>query len=257
MPKPSPGLRLNGYQPEARCKLCKFSEVDLPLWVEVHEKVLHEGLSNASVMSWLNGRIDVLNAHKEDEPPITKFNEANFSKHFSNHISERDMMLQHVRKLMKQRNERDLNKLPPVVQAAADGTLQDGGPVMSSYAAMLEDIAFLRELLDEFKKAQRKKTTPISPVDLTKIQSTMATISSMTSSMTKFIVTGGLARTAVQYALDAQGRAWLAAVDKGLESVSHKLTQEDQDLFKRSVSDDIKMALRGVHEDLTRKFSFK
>ena len=258
---PSPGLRLDGCTYVSRCKLCNLMNDAPELGSGVYEKVIHQGLSHASVASWLNGRVEVFNAHRiklgdPKKPPLCLFNEANFSVHFNKHISERDMVLKNVRKVMKTRTERGGNQPPPEVQLTMGASAQAGTEILSSYQAMLEDIAYLRELLQGFKGAQRNKKT-ISSQELSKIQSTMTTISSMTSSMLKFMTTGGLARTAIQYSLDAQGRAWTTAVEKGLEMVSHKLNEGDLDLFRREITDLMEVALRGIHEDLTKKFSFR
>jgi len=94
-------------------------------------------------------------------------------------------------------------------------------------------------------------------VDLSKIQSTMTTISTMTSNMMKFMTTGGLAKMAVQFALEAQGAAWSESFSKGYEVISHKLSEEDLDLFRRAIADRMKVALRDVHRELGRKFNLR
>jgi hypothetical protein len=236
-------------------------DIDPVLGSEVYEKVIHEGLSHVSVMSWLNGRVAVLNAHTSSKgtgnPLLPTYNEANFSVHFNKHISEHDRVLKNVRRIVKTKKELGGNRPPPAVRVNIGAAAQSGTETLSAYHAMLDDIAYLRELLSGFKEAQRNKTKAISQQDLSKIQSTMTTISNMTSNMMKFMTTGGLARTAVQYALDSQGRAWAESFEKGLEAVSYKLTEEDLELFRRILADRMEIALRGINEDLVRKFNFK
>jgi len=80
-----------------RCKICNLIKVDENLWVEVHNKVIEEKLPNSVVCKWLNSRVDVLNANL-DTPLALKFNNANFTNHFKNHISSLDEMKLELKK---------------------------------------------------------------------------------------------------------------------------------------------------------------
>ena len=76
----------------AQCKLCKLLQTHPELWTEVHEQVLVQGMSKSQVVRWLNSRIEILNVDLEDEEKLPTFSDQNFSKHFSQHITDFDKM---------------------------------------------------------------------------------------------------------------------------------------------------------------------
>lgn len=81
----------------SQCKICRLVEHDQKLWVELHKKVLEEGLPNSAVCKWLNSRVDVINA-ESDGNPVTKFNNANFTNHFKNHVVGMEAVVLELRK---------------------------------------------------------------------------------------------------------------------------------------------------------------
>ena len=76
----------------AQCKLCKLLQTHPDLWTEIHEQVLVQGMSKAQVARWLNSRVKILNIDLEDSEKLPTFSDQNFSRHFSQHITEYDKM---------------------------------------------------------------------------------------------------------------------------------------------------------------------
>lgn len=72
-----------------RCKLCQLIQTNQALWIQVHDRIIREGDSQANVCRWLNERMEVLTAGKKK--PI-KFYPANFATHFTKHIPTEDRM---------------------------------------------------------------------------------------------------------------------------------------------------------------------
>lgn len=70
------------------CKVCRLVQTQPDLWTRVHDMILKEGMSQRSVMIWLNSQLEVINVGlaTNGEETIKAFNEQNFSKHFRNHI---------------------------------------------------------------------------------------------------------------------------------------------------------------------------
>lgn len=75
---------------ETRCKLCSLLRWDAELWKEVHRKVFVENVSRTKAETWINERVDMLNASpaRKDKTPLPHFSKINFAHHFKNHITE-------------------------------------------------------------------------------------------------------------------------------------------------------------------------
>ena len=76
----------------AQCKLCQLLQSNPDLWTEVHEQVLVQGMTKSKVVRWLNSRVEILNVDLEDHEKLPKFSDQNFSRHFSQHITDIDIM---------------------------------------------------------------------------------------------------------------------------------------------------------------------
>ena len=77
-----------------QCKICNLIKQDKSLWLDIHKKVLEEGISNSIVCKWLNTKVETLNISRKQKEKslIPIFNGANFTSHFKKHISDTDKM---------------------------------------------------------------------------------------------------------------------------------------------------------------------
>jgi len=135
-----------------RCKICNLIKVDQKLWVEVHNKVIDEGVSHSVVCRWLNTRADMLNASKPDS--LTKFNNANFTNHFKNHISDLDTMTSELKKYVSSR-PRETIAFDETQKALADSIAQVSR--RNSYIKIGDMINMMEENLDFYSTSIREK----------------------------------------------------------------------------------------------------
>lgn len=86
-----------------KCKLCNLIHKNKDLWLTVHDKILQDGLTRTKVCNWLNKQVEVLNANlsKGDEA-YPKFNNSNFTNHFSKHVPDIDKMKAELRAAARQ-----------------------------------------------------------------------------------------------------------------------------------------------------------
>lgn len=135
-----------------RCKICNLIKVDQNLWVEVHNKVIEEGLTHSVVLRWLNSRVDVLNASKPGT--LTKFNNANFTSHFKMHISDLDTMKSELKKYASSRPKETIS-FDSTQKALADSISQVSR--RNSYNKISDMIDMMEENLDVYSTGIREK----------------------------------------------------------------------------------------------------
>lgn len=136
----------------SQCKICRLIDHDQKLWVEVHKKVIEDGLPNSSVCKWLNNQIDVVNANS-DGNPITKFNNANFTNHFKNHISDMDSMNVELKKWISS-GVKEVSTFDDDQKALAN-SFED--PSKSEYDKISDMIGMMEENLVLYSKDLRER----------------------------------------------------------------------------------------------------
>jgi len=74
-----------------QCKLCNLIKRDKDLFIEIHNRVLGpDPIAKTVVCKWLNNTIKSKNIDRSEDDQLPTFNNANFTKHFKNHIPSED-----------------------------------------------------------------------------------------------------------------------------------------------------------------------
>jgi len=131
-----------------KCKLCNLIHVDRELWTDVHTRILQDGAKRTHVCTWLNKRIDVLNANlKEGQSQVIKFNVSNFTTHFKKHVPSEKQMKAELR-VAVQDAPRANDGFNPDEQALASGVMGDAQDALTeSYKDYPATIAKLEAVL--------------------------------------------------------------------------------------------------------------
>jgi len=129
-----------------KCKLCKLIKRDKDLWVQVHNKVLKDKMSQTKVLAWLNNSIEVYNNGVIREKQLPKFNHQNLSNHFKQHIPTVDLMMLEVSRSITTSVERGSAAFDETTQAMADAVVTDG------YITELDKFNQLRDMIRDLEQ---------------------------------------------------------------------------------------------------------
>lgn len=151
-----------------QCKICNLIKTNEGLWVEVHTKVIEDGLPNSVVCKWLNSKIEVLNANSQDGSGITKFNNANFTNHFTNHISDLDGMKMELKRYVSSHPRQETTSFDEKQKALAEAPIfskKDDYSKIGDMIDMMEENLVLYS--DSIKKKRvDQKGIPINPREI-------------------------------------------------------------------------------------------
>jgi hypothetical protein len=213
------GVNLNN-----RCKICNLIKIDSNLFIEVHNKVLKEGLSHSAVCRWLNSRVDVLNADLS-KPEVTKFNDANFTVHFQKHISSLEAMQHEVTKHMSSQPA-EPTAFDETQQAIAAGTTdgQDSADRLSTFISTMEaNLAFYNTTMEE-KRNSKKSHMVLGMKDISNYSKLVGEYIAARQNLVKF-------RSLEQTALSAVESA-VAAVVAGMAHIANDVADETKNLLE-------------------------
>jgi hypothetical protein len=101
--------------------------------MQVHNMVLKEHANHTAVCTWLNSRLEVLNASRTEK--LSPFNSANFSVHFEKHIPDVLHMVQELNSAIQTNNA-----LTEADHAVAEAVLVSAGMEYQKMAYLVDEM---------------------------------------------------------------------------------------------------------------------
>ena len=257
------------------CKLCDLVEVDSALWVEVHRKVLEEGLARSKVCKWLNSKLEILNIDLPDDSKVKNFNDENFARHFHNHIPEyeRVKILLRDKALGKDRDNSNgfSAESISVVETFMEEHLED----YSDYTSINRMISTLEEHLVSYNNYLIQKTRtnsdtpgrkPIILSELTEYKGLVESLTDLKLKVAKIRTSSVVSGAAVRRAISLSVKLFLDHVTVSTEEAKQALNEgmpgsnlpeEVINKVRHHVANSVKSSLPDIVETIFKEFGIK
>lgn len=257
-----------------QCKLCKLVHTHPELWTEIHSKVLKEGYSRASVCTWVNSKLELLNANaKSEDHKLTKFTEQNFSRHFNKHNTfelqqalHRNSVLYQNRRLEAQEGFSD--EEVAVAQNFADDF---AGYELNEYSSLVRMVATLEQRLWAYDKFIKKKDEdrPHRGVDLDEIggyQKQIESLMKLKIDLSKLRNSSVIAGAAIETAVETTVASFLEIMMEVTEEAQtilqtelpgSSIPLEVSKLIRNRMADHMKSIVPGLVEQVSKDYKIR
>jgi hypothetical protein len=229
-----------------KCKLCNLIHQDRTLWTEIHNRILKDGAKKSHICNWLNKQVEIYNANiKPGKEELPKFNAANFSLHFSKHVSDEDKMKAELRISLKDA-PRANNGFSQDEQAVAEKAAADasGASLAESYRDYPETVArlenmIMQDLASDSNLMQGGGLKVNAMSQRLKMLQDLMTVKKILSDVQKTDRVGG---SAVRHAIFRLSEAALDSTKKLAEELKETLKQH---MPTSSLPDDVESMITG------------
>ena len=244
-----------------QCKLCRLIKENEELWIGVHNKVIKEGLSHSVVCKWLNGQVDLFN-HNNDVD-IKRFNQANFTKHFKNHISDVDNMSVELNKVVMSRSDKGSIAFSEREESVANSVVSSDSNDESDHAVLNDMIELMRFNLvsySEYIKNNRSKSKHVNIKEIENYSKLVSDFISAKQSVIKLKNSDQQSSMAVKLAIElvVKGLASkiIGVADEVKESLEMEIEQSESTIpeqISRLIKSRLSSGMRDLVSDTTDK----
>jgi len=259
--------------PHYQCKLCNLIKQDEELWIQVHNKVLGPtALSRTVVCRWLNDIAEVKNKSRPKNDQLPTFNNANFTKHFKNHISSEDKFKAEIRRSLSSSNERGSTSFDIRQQVIADSVdknntdnINDEYEFLSSMIKIIENKLKDYDVYtnDRDKKSVTKRTPNLREID--DLQKLISNLIETKHSLIKLKHSDKMIHMALRSAIETISISMMEKLVSSLEEVrpvfmtemGNDLPTKLLDSVKFKMGNELKMIVPDILNRIVKDFNLK
>ena len=256
-----------------QCKLCRLLHLNPDLWTEIHDKILKQGESQASVCRWANSKIETINAAFTDEKAkLPELSVQNFSRHFKYHNNmELHKDLKRQRFLLNNRNENQQGFSDEEVDYVKMYTEEYASNALSEYEVMCTMVNTLERKLWEYDAQYKKKdlNSPNRRININEIEGYQKQIESLFKlklELAKFrntsLVTGQAVRSAVENTVSQFVETMMIATEESLailrtELIGSSVPEEVTKLVRNRIADEMKSSVPNIIEKILKDYNIR
>ncbi len=253
-----------------QCKLCNLLKQNQDLWVEVHNQILTEKISRTVVVKWLNTQILTHNNKSDKKNKLPIFNNANFSNHFSKHISTAAKMKSELRNTLSTGVERGSTAFDKKQQTVADSVSSEI-PDDSGKLVIVDMVELIENKLRAYSKQVKEQDVKnagkrLNIRDIEDIQKLTTELVSLKQNIIKLQSSEHVTKLAVRSAVETAVGNFIENLIKATDEANTLLVQSLPDssvpaqviaLIRGRVGENMKFVIPEIINQIYKNFNIK
>ena len=254
-----------------QCKVCRLVHTHPAFWIDIHDKVLKDNNTRASVVKWANAKIEIMNANEGDsDRHLPLFTEQNFAKHFNKHNTfelqqaiHRQRILVQGSRLVKGEGFSE-NEKAMVSEYGEDFANHQ----LDEYLSIAKMVKTLEDRLWAMDEALRKKEQKgkIGLSDISTYQKRVESLIKMKLELSKLrnssVVAGAAVQAAVEFSVATFVESMMLVTEEAKSILTSELPSsnipgEVTKLIRNQLADKMKASIPSIVEKVEKDFKIK